>query len=431
MARTVRDKKLETRAARRTLELQREPHWKSIDLGFHIGYRKHKDGGGSWIARARLEDRKYKYNQLGKADDIQDADGTSVLSFSQAQEQARNWYEHTKRLEKGIGIANYTVNDALEEYLEYLDTHGKSKERAEYSIEAYLRPAFGSKEITKLTSKQIADWHRELAEEKPRKRSQQGIVSYREIKEEGTDYKRKRKSSANRILTILKAALNRAYHEGKISSDDAWRRVKPFKNVDHAKVQYLTPEECKRLVNACDAEFRKLVQAALLTGCRYGEVTNMKVEDFNEESGTVFIHETKSGKPRHVTLDNQGKTFFAQAVAGKLKGDLIFSKTEDAEKVKWGRSHQTRRLKDACKKARIKPAISFHILRHTHASQLALQSVPMAVIAAQLGHADTRICEKHYAHLSPNYIADTIRANFPNLSIVEETNVQPMKVRQK
>jgi hypothetical protein len=31
----------------------------------------------------------------------------------------------------------------------------------------------------------------------------------------------------------------------------------------------------------------------------------------------------------------------------------------------------------------------------------------MGVIAAQLGHVDTRLAEKHYAHLTPSYIADT------------------------
>jgi hypothetical protein len=44
----------------------------------------------------------------------------------------------------------------------------------------------------------------------------------------------------------------------------------------------------------------------------------------------------------------------------------------------------------------------------------------MGVIAAQLGHSDTRMTEKHYAHLSPSYVADTIRANFPNLGLMKE-----------
>jgi hypothetical protein len=48
---------------------------------------------------------------------------------------------------------------------------------------------------------------------------------------------------------------------------------------------------------------------------------------------------------------------------------------------------------------------------------LAMRGVPMGVIAEQLGHADTRMTEKHYAHLAPSYVADTIRANFPTLGI--------------
>ena len=41
----------------------------------------------------------------------------------------------------------------------------------------------------------------------------------------------------------------------------------------------------------------------------------------------------------------------------------------------------------------------------------------MGAIAEQLGHADTRMTEKHYAHLAPPYVADTIRAHFPTLGL--------------
>jgi hypothetical protein len=40
---------------------------------------------------------------------------------------------------------------------------------------------------------------------------------------------RRRRSTANRLLTVLKAALNRAFHDGRIASDEAWRKVKPFR----------------------------------------------------------------------------------------------------------------------------------------------------------------------------------------------------------
>jgi hypothetical protein len=60
-----------------------------------------------------------------------------------------------------------------------------------------------------------------------------------------------------------------------------------------------------------------------------------------------------------------------------------------------------------------------------------MRGVPMAVIAKQLGHADTRMTEKHYAHLAPNYVADTIRANFPNLGIGEMPKVVPVRMAGK
>jgi integrase len=62
-------------------------------------------------------------------------------------------------------------------------------------------------------------------------------------------------------------------------------------------------------------------------------------------------------------------------------------------------------------------------VRHTYASALAMKGVPMGVIAAQLGHSDTRMTEKHYAHIAPSYVADTIRAALPGLGIVEESNI--------
>ena len=47
----------------------------------------------------------------------------------------------------------------------------------------------------------------------------------------------------------------------------------------------------------------------------------------------------------------------------------------------------------------------------------------MLVIADQLGNVETRMTEKHDAHFSPSYVADTIRANFPALGIVVDSNV--------
>jgi len=159
-----------------------------------------------------------------------------------------------------------------------------------------------------------------------------------------------------------------------------------------------------------------------MTGCRYGELAALVVEDFNVDSGTLIIRTSKSGKPRHVVLSAEGREFFARQCLARHPGALLFTKGDGR---KWSASDQQRPLAAACITAQIAP-ITFHGLRHTYASRLAMKGVPLAVIAAQLGHADIRMVEKHYGHLAPNYVADTVRAAFGSMGLVQTANVVPL-----
>jgi site-specific recombinase XerD len=82
-----------------------------------------------------------------------------------------------------------------------------------------------------------------------------------------------------------------------------------------------------------------------------------------------------------------------------------------------------RPLLEACKRAKISPAIGFHVLRHTYASLLVMAGAPLQVVAQNLGHADTRMTERHYAHLASSYVADTIRTLSPRLGVFKASNV--------
>jgi integrase len=196
--------------------------------------------------------------------------------------------------------------------------------------------------------------------------------------------------------------------------------VKPFPKVEQAKLRYLSDEEARRLVNAVDPGIRPLVQAALLTGARYGELGAIRVQDVDLSAGTVWLMDTKAGKPRVVYLEAEGQELFKQAVAGKAGDALVFTRSDGKP---WKTAQQSRPLRDACARAGIVPAAGFHDLRRTYGARLAVRGVPMAVIAEALGHADDRVTRRHYAHLSPNYVADTVRANVAGLGIVQQSNV--------
>jgi integrase len=424
MARTLRDAKLDTRSARLRFATRREPYWRSISDGLAIGYRKGAKGG-TWIARHYTPEAGRRFNSLGAADDVADADGVHVLAFGKAQEAARRWFAALARQDRNQTVAGpYTVSQAIADYrADYLRRGGKSLRWFDFTVAALILPELGAVQVAKLTAAQLVSWHQTIAETPPRLRTATGKRQRHAEFDTSPDGVRRRRCAANRVLTVLKAALNYAHREGRAPDDDAWRRVRSFREVDAARLRYLSDDESRRLANACPQDFRMLVTAALLTGCRYGELTTMTVADFNPDSGTVQVRTSKSGKPRHVVLPQEGRDFIAGIAAGKPGSTLLFTRANGSA---WSPSDQQRRLLLACKAARIEPPANFHALRHTYASRLAMRAVPLAVIAAQLGHADTRMVEKHYGHLAPSYVADTVRAAFGSLGIVEQSNVAPI-----
>lgn len=121
-------------------------------------------------------------------------------------------------------------------------------------------------------------------------------------------------------------------------------------------VRYLSSDECRRLVNRCPEDLRQMVRAAILTGCRYGELSRLRCEDVNLDAHTVAIRQSKGGKPRHVVLTGEGIAFFNSLVAGRKPRDLLLQRKDGGV---WKAAQQTRPLKEACAEAKITPAVGF------------------------------------------------------------------------
>jgi len=424
MARTVRDAKLEARTARAGLKPAAKPYWRGIEQGLHLGYRKGVTGG-RWVLRQHVGGAKvYEVETIGTADDTLDPDGAAVLSFAQAQAVARRRFVERKRIAAGLPAeaGPYRVRDAITDYLAWLDQNRKSGRDARWRAEALILPTLGAIECAKITTKVLRDWFDGLAKEAPRLRTRKGTTQQRRVigDDDPDEAARRRRASANRVLTIAKAALNHAWRERKIASDDAWRRVQPYKEADAARVRYLTTAECTRLLNAADPEFRPLAQAALLTGCRCGELAALVVGDFSPDSGTLHIRTSKSGKGRHVVLTEEGTTFFRSLAAGRVATARMLPKADGG---RWGKSHQGRPMRAACERAGIVPAANFHALRHTYASLTIMNGAPLLVVARNLGHSDTRMVERHYGHMAASYVADAIRAAVPTFGITADSSV--------
>jgi integrase len=406
MPRTLRDSNLGSREARLRLKVRGKPYWRLIEPGLHVGYRRLTGRPGSWCVRRYVGSGDYVVESLDSvADDNSEANGHDVLDFKQAQRRAM---QHKPK----VVVGAYTVADALKAYLADLAHRGRPTQDTRYRTDA-IASVLGTVAVEALTTEDIRRWHAGLAK----------ATARHGRKEDDGEAQRRRRSSANRTLTTLRAALNLAYREGKVPSDAAWRRVRAFQNADAARVRYLTVDEAKRLINAASGDFRALVVAALQGGMRYGELGRLQVRDFNPDAGTVAVRQSKSGKSRHVVLTDEACALFASWCAGKAGGDLIL--THDGQA--WGKSHQDIPMKLACARARIEPAANFHCLRHTYASLSIMAGAPLLVVARNLGHRDTRMVEHHYGHMSPSYAADTIRKTAPRFGVVPDGKVTPLR----
>jgi hypothetical protein len=220
MARTVRDTNLMAGTARLALTPRGKPYWRFLETGLHIGYRRLARGGGPWIARRYLGRERYEEKQIGVADDYTTADGEIVLTFSQAQEKARAWWIEKERAARGIAAGPYTVADALRDYFADREARGgKDVEGDRGRADLRILPTLGKITLADLTTKRLNDWRNSMA---------------RPDEDDDEEDVRKKRATANRTFSIVKAALNHAFREGKVASDAAWRRVQNFKEANAA-----------------------------------------------------------------------------------------------------------------------------------------------------------------------------------------------------
>jgi integrase len=434
MGRASNNVEISTKNARKALAIQREPYWFAIGTGQHLGYRKTEKARGTWIVRYYDKERGRRFESLGLADDSPAAMGSDELTFQQAIEAARDAIAKIKRANTAEvkRTSKYTVAHAASDWLNTWGGSERGKQTATANVQLHILRSLGAIELEKLSRSRIERWLHEQAKKPPvkvqrRSESQKKLSPSRQSKivfdPSDPETQRKRKDSANRVFRDLRALLNRAYDNQHVTSKAPWDTVSEFESVDVAKNEYLTIDEAKRFLEVCAQDFRDLVKGALITGCRYGELCNLKVSAYDRNLQALSIIQAKTGKLKHVFLTEDEAAFFANRTEGKHGSDFMFLR-EDGQP--WGKSHQQPRMEVTLKAAKIDRHIRFHDLRHTFATLLAMNGTSMQLIANQLGHSGTRMAEKHYAHFSPSYVASTIRANKP--SIVSASKPGPVLV---
>ena len=424
------DSNLATPEGRARLPASRSKiHWWYIAPGKHLGYFKGTTGG-YWRARLRKKNQSYLQMRIGEADDAKPADGEGVLTFEQARERAETWFKSQMavafvpysveatirrwmseiRPPEGVG---YTVAHVIYDYLLWcVETKEHSRDIIT-TCRTWILPYLGQILLVDLKASKLQWWLHKISIEPARIHSKSGRFPLRQRSAPVTEEeKRARRNTANHTFALLRAALNRAYYDERIENDNAWKRVRPLSDAENVRTHFLTAEECKTLVDACEPNLKKLVSAALFTGCRLSELRRMVVEDYISVVGKVQVRRSKTRKSRVVSLNADGRAFFEALTEGRAPEEPIFLRSNGRP---WKKSETNKPMIAANHRAGFAKPATFYTLRHTYASHAVMANIPLIVLAKQMGHCDTKMLEKHYAHFAEGYIDRYIQNRMPGL----------------
>lgn len=166
------------------------------------------------------------------------------------------------------------------------------------------------------------------------------------------------------------------------------------------KVQPLTDEEIRKLIEAADPMIADLISLILNTGMRLGEALHLMRTDIQLESQLLVLRSRpgyliKDREEREIPLVPPAMEVVQRRLMTAGKSGLIF---QTSTGTVLSNRNVLRDLYGACAQARIR-RICWYLLRHTFASTQARVLSP-AELKTVMGHSDVRTADKYYVHLN-------------------------------
>jgi integrase len=390
---------------------------------------------GTWFARIILESPDGKEDRrqeaIGLADDLMGITlgEAKPLSFTEALQKAIAWCEDARNpvssTLKGGGPPKKSSDPQYRTLAECLDVYGNSLnipgERSRRTAETRrekMKAEIGHWEPATLTREFVDQWKEDFIRTPPMLRRKKGgdPVYKKGWDPQDPDNQRARKSTCNRWLGDIKAALNYTRGKNGATTSFEWDSVKSFVKVDKSRGDALSRGEERRFLNQCWPEFRPLAFGALSTAARYSELRTMKVNSFSKRTRCVTVEAVyaKNGKLRHIPLTNEGVTFFIAITEGRPPHVPMFVR---ANGQLWEPSEQHRPMKGITQDVNIDTC--FHGLRHTRITQLIEDGMEYSEVSEIAGVSEGQI-RKHYKHVKPDALRKKLNARVRNLGIPQE-----------
>jgi integrase len=343
-----------------------------------------------------------------------------MRTYPTRKDAERGRAEWLTEIENGTAVDPSKVTVA--EYLQHwLTTAVKPRVRPstyagyERLIRVQITPRIGDILLQKLTALQIQDCYTRMRNE-PRADKRNGTLSPRSVRY---------------AHTVLKQALKQAVRWHLLARNAA-ADVDPPKAV-RPRVEAWNAQEAKAFLAAIkDSAYAPFGLLALATGMRLGELRGLRWCDVDLAKGVLHVHQQitrvgrkdKTSEPktnagrRSITLPQDAIAALKALHAARPQQPIPFDPTQRDTDLVFAREDGKPVDQDAItswftrtvKRTTLK-RITFHGLRHTHATLLLLAGVNVKAVSARLGHSSIQITLDTYAHLLPEmeqHAADAI-----------------------
>ena len=411
MARHIRASSLETRSARLKLPVAKKPVFVKIGDGIGLGYRRNQTAG-TWVLRAANGKGANWTQAFATADDLQEANGSTILSFWQAQDRARALIIDSKG-HGGDDGKLINVRQSLTHYESDLKTRGGDPANVA-RVRIHLPQDMLGKTVALLTSRELRRWRDSLLGN--------GLAP----------------ASINRSCAAFKAALNLAASlDERVVNRSAWEKglaIIP----DAVDARNVIVAECDiiKIIKASyqiSAAFGLLVEVDAVTGARPSQLARLEVRDFHDSHSEPRLLMPSSRKGRGKKSILRRPVPIPLSVANRLRQEACDHPLEAPLLRKpsgetWKRADHTRLFARAVKTAGLDSGqITIYALRHSNIVRQLLNRVPTRVVAA---NHDTSVgmIEKNYSRYITEHTDAITRAALLDPQVHGRGNVVPLAV---
>jgi integrase len=388
MARRTRSASLENRTNRLKLPIRKKPYTALIAPGIFLAYRRNA-GPGTWSVKCNGWLKRF-----GLADDHEDANGETVMSYWQALEKAKT----LARAGEGNSEQPISVAEAIDAYETDLATRGGSKYNAT-SIRLHVPSTLTSKAVALVTERELREWRA-------------GLIK-----------KGLKPSSADRYARVFKAALAlAASNDKRITNAAAWKNgLKKLPDSEVARNVSLPDQTVAALVSGSYDEshdFGVLIDALAETGGRESQLLRLRVDDLqdhNRVAPRLMMPTSRKGKNRKienrpVPISSRLAKLLRRQANGRAAHDPLFDRIP----------RLSGRFRPIAKRLGLGPDVTPYALRHSSIARMLLKGVPTRVVAA---HHDTSVAmiEKNYSRYISDHSDALTRATLLDLGAAPST----------